>query len=119
VKLSGVLGMFLGWLGTPAFAAGLAAPFVLAISGTALIWAGAATGHSRIAFGLFMVSAAAAVVLVSLLQCLGSRDIFPGAVASERHMPLKRESGITFWAAQTIRRTVQVIRAHRSSGCLG
>ena len=66
VKLSGVLGMFLGWLGARAFAAGLVAPFVLtAAAGAALIAAGAATRHSRIAFGPFMVTATAAVILAS------------------------------------------------------
>jgi leader peptidase (prepilin peptidase)/N-methyltransferase len=72
VKLSGVLGMYLGWLGPRAFAAGMVAPFVLAaVTGTILIGAGAATRHSRIAFGPFMVSAAAAVVLVT--PAIGSR----------------------------------------------
>ena len=66
VKLSGVLGMFLGWLGARAFAAGLVAPFVLtAAAGAVLIAAGAATRNSRIAFGPFMVSATAAVILAS------------------------------------------------------
>jgi leader peptidase (prepilin peptidase)/N-methyltransferase len=66
VKLSGVLGMFLGWLGARALAAGLVAPFVLtAASGAVLITAGAATRHSRIAFGPFMVTATAAVILAS------------------------------------------------------
>ncbi len=66
VKLSGVLGMFLGWLGARAFAAGLVAPFVLtAAAGAVLIAAGAATRNSRIAFGPFMVTATAAVILAS------------------------------------------------------
>jgi leader peptidase (prepilin peptidase)/N-methyltransferase len=73
VKLSGVLGMFLGWLGARAFAAGLVAPFVLAaVTGAALIVAGAATRHSRIAFGPFMVIAAAVVILAGPLAGLGS-----------------------------------------------
>ena len=43
VKLSGVLGMFLGWLGARAFAAGLVSPFVL----TAASRRGADRGRSR------------------------------------------------------------------------
>jgi leader peptidase (prepilin peptidase)/N-methyltransferase len=72
VKLSGVLGMYLGWLGPRVFTAGLAGAFVLAAAvGAVLIWAGAATRHSRIAFGPFMVSAAAAVILASQLAGSG------------------------------------------------
>ena len=66
VKLSGVLGMFLGWLGARAFVTGLVSPFVLAaVSGAAMIAAGAATRKSRIPFGPYMVGAAAAVILAS------------------------------------------------------
>jgi leader peptidase (prepilin peptidase)/N-methyltransferase len=58
--------MYLGWLGARAFAAGLVSPFVLAAaSGAMMIAADAATRRSRIAFGPFMVSAAAAVILAS------------------------------------------------------
>jgi len=66
VKLSGVLGMYLGWLGARAFVAGLVSPFVLAaVSGAMMIAAGAATRRSRIPFGPFMVSAAAAVIVAT------------------------------------------------------
>jgi leader peptidase (prepilin peptidase)/N-methyltransferase len=66
VKLSGVLGMFLGWLGARAFATGLVSPFVIAaVTGAAMIAAGIATRKTRIPFGPYMVGAAAAVILAS------------------------------------------------------
>jgi prepilin signal peptidase PulO-like enzyme (type II secretory pathway) len=66
IKLSGVLGMFLGWLGARAFVTGLVSPFALAaVSGAAMIAAGAATRKSRIPFGPYMAGAAVAVILAS------------------------------------------------------
>jgi len=58
--------MFLGWLGARAFVTGLVSAFVLAaISGAAMIAAGAATRKSRIPFGPYMAGAAVAVILAS------------------------------------------------------
>jgi leader peptidase (prepilin peptidase) / N-methyltransferase len=66
VKLSGVIGLYLGWLGITAVAAGLFGAFVLAaVTGLALIAAGRATRKSQIPFGPFMLVAALAVILCS------------------------------------------------------
>jgi leader peptidase (prepilin peptidase)/N-methyltransferase len=66
VKLSGVIGLCLGWLGITAVAAGLLGAFVLAaVTGLALIAAGRATRKSQIPFGPFMLVAALAVILGS------------------------------------------------------
>jgi leader peptidase (prepilin peptidase)/N-methyltransferase len=65
VKLSGVLGLYLGWLGTAAVAAGLLGAFVLAaFAGLGLIAAGRATRKSHIPFGPFMLASAIAVIAV-------------------------------------------------------
>jgi leader peptidase (prepilin peptidase) / N-methyltransferase len=66
VKLSGVLGLYLGWLGAAAVAAGLLGAFVLAaMAGLVLIAAGRATRKSQIPFGPFMLASAIAVVAAS------------------------------------------------------
>jgi leader peptidase (prepilin peptidase) / N-methyltransferase len=66
VKLSGVLGLYLGWLGAAAVAAGLLGAFVLAaLAGLALIAAGRATRKSQIPFGPFMLASAIAVIAAS------------------------------------------------------
>ena len=66
VKLSGVLGLYLGWLGAAAVAAGLLGAFVLAaLAGLGLIAAGRATRKSRIPFGPFMLVSAIAVIAAS------------------------------------------------------
>jgi len=66
VKLSGLLGMYLGWIGTTALVIGLAAGFVLAaVAGVGLIAAGKATRRSQIAFGPFMLAGAIAVIAAS------------------------------------------------------
>lgn len=66
VKLSGVIGLYLGWLGITAVAAGLFGAFALAaVSGLVLIAAGRATRKSQIPFGPFMLVAALAVILGS------------------------------------------------------
>ena len=65
VKLSGVLGLYLGWLGAAA-AAGLLGAFVLAaLAGLGLIAAGRATRKSQIPFGPFMLASAIAVIAAS------------------------------------------------------
>jgi leader peptidase (prepilin peptidase) / N-methyltransferase len=72
MKLSGVLGLYLGWLGAAAVAAGLLGAFVLAaLAGLGLIAAGRATRKSQIPFGPFMLIAAIAVIAASSLA--GSR----------------------------------------------
>ena len=67
VKLSGLLGLYLGWIGPAALVIGLSAGFVLAaMAGAGLIAAGKATRKSQIAFGPFMLAGALAVI-----ACLG------------------------------------------------
>ena len=69
VKLSGLLGLYLGWTGLGALVTGLAAGFVLAAAaGLALIAAGRATRRSQIAFGPFMVVGALAVIIAAGLS---------------------------------------------------
>ena len=64
VKLSGLLGLYLGWAGPGELVIGLAAGFVLAaVAGVALIAAGKATRRSQIAFGPFMLAGALAVII--------------------------------------------------------
>jgi len=67
VKLSGLLGLYLGWIGPAALVIGLSAGFVLAaVAGVGLIVAGQATRKSQIAFGPFMLAGTLAVI-----ACLG------------------------------------------------
>jgi leader peptidase (prepilin peptidase) / N-methyltransferase len=69
VKLSGLLGLYLGWTGLEALVVGLAAGFVLAAAvGLGLIAAGKATRRSQIAFGPFMLAGALAVIIVAALS---------------------------------------------------
>jgi leader peptidase (prepilin peptidase) / N-methyltransferase len=66
VKLAGVLGLYLGWLGAAVVAAGLLGAFVLAaLAGLGLIAAGRATRKSQIPFGPFMLASAIAVIAAS------------------------------------------------------
>ncbi|HUL25904.1 MAG TPA: A24 family peptidase [Streptosporangiaceae bacterium] len=66
VKLSGVLGLYLGWLGATALLAGVLGAFVLAsLAGLALIAAGRATRKSHIPFGPFMLASAIVVIACS------------------------------------------------------
>jgi leader peptidase (prepilin peptidase)/N-methyltransferase len=66
VKLSGLLGLYLGWIGPSALIIGLAAGFVLAgLAGTGLIAAGRATRKSQIPLGPFMLAGALAVIAAS------------------------------------------------------
>ncbi|HEY7360388.1 MAG TPA: A24 family peptidase [Streptosporangiaceae bacterium] len=66
VKLSGVLGLYLGWLGAAAVAAGLLGAFVLAaLAGLGLIAAGRATRKTQIPFGPFMLASAITVIAAS------------------------------------------------------
>ena len=64
VKLSGLLGLYLGWIGFSALVIGLAAGFVLAaVAGLALLATGRATRRSQIAFGPYMLAGALLVVI--------------------------------------------------------
>jgi leader peptidase (prepilin peptidase) / N-methyltransferase len=66
VKLSGVLGLYLGWLGAAAVAAGLLGAFVLAaLAGLGLIAAGRATRKTQIPLGPFMLASAIAAIAAS------------------------------------------------------
>ena len=69
VKLSGLLGLYLGWIGPTALVIGLAAGFVLAaVAGLALIAAGRATRKSQIAFGPFMLAGSLVVIIAAGLS---------------------------------------------------
>jgi len=69
VKLAGVLGLYLGWSGARAVAAGLLGGFVLAaVTGLVLITARRATRKTQIPFGPFMLAAALAVLLTPALS---------------------------------------------------
>ncbi len=69
VKLSGLLGLYLGWVSPAALVIGLAAGFVLAaLAGLALIAAGKATRRSQIAFGPFMLAGSLAVIIAAGLS---------------------------------------------------
>lgn len=66
VKLSGLLGLYLGWVGLTELVIGLAAGFVLAaVVGIGLIAARKATRKSQIPFGPFMLTGALAVIVAS------------------------------------------------------
>ena len=69
VKLSGLLGLYLGWISPATLFVGLAAGFVLAAAvGAGLIVAGRATRTSQLAFGPFMLAGAIAVITASGLR---------------------------------------------------
>ncbi len=69
VKLSGLLGLYLGWISPTALFIGLAAGFVLAaLVGAGLIVAGKATRRSQLAFGPFMLAGAVAIITGSGLR---------------------------------------------------
>jgi leader peptidase (prepilin peptidase) / N-methyltransferase len=64
VKLAGVLGLYLGWLGMPAWLLGVCAGFVLAaVYSAALLATRRATLRSSIPFGPFMLAGALVAVL--------------------------------------------------------
>lgn len=71
VKLAGVLGLYLGWLGWGSVAVGMFAAFVLGgVVGIALIFVGRAGRKSRVPFGPFMVTGALIAVFAG--QALAS-----------------------------------------------
>ena len=66
VKLAGLLGLYLGWLGPGALVAGLFLGYLLAaVAGLALIAAGRATRKSQLPFGPFLVTGTLAVIALS------------------------------------------------------
>jgi leader peptidase (prepilin peptidase)/N-methyltransferase len=66
VKLSGVVGLYLGWFGTRALLLGAMGAFVLAgLTGAALLAARKVTRKTMIPFGPFMLAAALAVIAAS------------------------------------------------------
>jgi leader peptidase (prepilin peptidase) / N-methyltransferase len=66
VKLSGLIGLYLGWLGAEVLLAGLLAGYLLAaLAGIALLVTRRATGKSQIPFGPFMLAGALIVILAS------------------------------------------------------
>jgi len=66
VKLSGLLGLYLGWISPAVLFIGLAAGFVLAaVFGAGLIAAGKATRKSQLAFGPFMLAGTIATIAAS------------------------------------------------------
>jgi prepilin signal peptidase PulO-like enzyme (type II secretory pathway) len=65
VKLSGVIGLYLGWFGAGTLLAGIIGGYLLAaVTGIGLIAARRATRKSQIPFGQFMIAGALAVLLV-------------------------------------------------------
>ncbi len=66
VKLSGVVGLYLGWFGTRALLAGLLGGYVLAaIAAIGLLISGRATRKSLLPFGPFMLASSLAVIIAS------------------------------------------------------
>jgi leader peptidase (prepilin peptidase)/N-methyltransferase len=65
VKLSGVLGLYLGWFGLRVWVCGILGGFVLAgVTGVALIAARRATRKTQVPFGPFMLAGTLAAILV-------------------------------------------------------
>jgi leader peptidase (prepilin peptidase) / N-methyltransferase len=74
VKLSGVLGLYLGWCGAGVLVAGVLAGYLLAAAaGVGLIAAGRATPKTPIPFGPFMLAGALGAILVIGLAGSGGR----------------------------------------------
>jgi len=66
VKLSGLIGLYLGWLGAEVLLAGVLAGYLLAaVTGIGLLVTRRATRKSHIPFGPFMLAGAFLVILVS------------------------------------------------------
>ena len=69
VKLSGVIGLYLGWAGARVFVAGVLAGYLLAAAaGIGLIAAGRATRKTPIPFGPFILAGALAAILASAVS---------------------------------------------------
>jgi len=66
VKLAGLLGLYLGWLGPGALAAGLFLGYLFAaVAGLGLIATRRASRRSHLAFGPFLLAGALAAVLIT------------------------------------------------------
>lgn len=66
VKLAGVLGLYLGWLGLTALAAGLFLGYLLAgLAGLGLIAAGRASRKTQLPFGPFLLAGTLAAIALS------------------------------------------------------
>ncbi|HEU5420775.1 MAG TPA: A24 family peptidase [Streptosporangiaceae bacterium] len=66
VKLSGLLGLYLGWLGISTLVAGLVLAYLLAaVAGLALLAARRATRKTQVPFGPFLLAGALAAILLS------------------------------------------------------
>jgi leader peptidase (prepilin peptidase)/N-methyltransferase len=66
VKLSGLIGLYLGWLGAAVTVEGLLAGYLLAAAtGIGLLVARRATRKSQLPFGPFMLAGALAAILAS------------------------------------------------------
>jgi leader peptidase (prepilin peptidase) / N-methyltransferase len=66
VKLAGILGLYLGWLGLAALAAGLFLGYLLAaVAGLGLIAAGRASRKTQLPFGPFLLAGTLAVIMLS------------------------------------------------------
>lgn len=66
VKLSGIIGLYLGWLGIGPLVAGLFAGYLLAaVTGIGLLIAGRASRRSQVPFGPFLLAGALASILLS------------------------------------------------------
>jgi leader peptidase (prepilin peptidase)/N-methyltransferase len=69
VKLSGLIGLYLGWFGAGALLAGVLGGYLLAaVAGIGLIATGRATRKSHLPFGPFMLGGAFAVILIPALS---------------------------------------------------
>lgn len=69
VKLSGLIGLYLGWFGAGAVLAGLLGGYLLAaVTGIALIATKRATRKSHLPFGPFMLAGALAVIVTPALS---------------------------------------------------
>lgn len=66
VKLAGILGLYLGWLGLAEVAAGLFLGYLLAaVAGLALIAAGRASRKTQLPFGPFLLAGTLATIVLS------------------------------------------------------
>jgi leader peptidase (prepilin peptidase)/N-methyltransferase len=69
VKLSGLVGLYLGWFGPRALLAGVLGGYLLAaVTGIALLAARRASRKSRLPFGPFMLAGALAVIVIPALS---------------------------------------------------
>jgi leader peptidase (prepilin peptidase)/N-methyltransferase len=66
VKLAGILGLYLGWLGLAVLAAGLFLGYLLAAgAGLGLIAAGRASRKTQLPFGPFLLAGTLAAIMLS------------------------------------------------------